>query len=81
MIVDNEYRIQNDVVHNVENRMMEYNTAVMSILKDTIERGFFDYEDYKDQLEAVDMNVFSGETYIAAMELYFLLGEKEGGEE
>lgn len=55
---------------------MEYDIAIMYILKDIISRGFYDYDDFKDQLEAVDMNVFSGEAYEAAMELYYLLGNK-----
>lgn len=53
----------------------EYKKDIINILKDIISRGYEDYEDYKDQLAAVDLLLLEPEEKEAAWNLYLTCGE------
>lgn len=48
----------------------------MNILRDIISRGYTDYEDYKDQLAAVDLLLLEPEEKQAAWNLYLACGNR-----
>ena len=53
----------------------EYKKDIINILKDIISRGYEGYEDYKDQLAAVDLLLLEPEEKEAAWNLYLTCGE------
>lgn len=52
----------------------EYKKDVLRILNDIIKRGYTDYEDYKDQLAAVDLLLLEPEEKEAAWNLFLTCG-------
>lgn len=52
----------------------EYKKDIINILNNIISRGYKDYEDYKDQLAAIDMLLFEPEERDAAWNLYLTCG-------
>lgn len=48
----------------------EYKKDILNILNDIISRGYEDYEDYKDQLAAIDLLLLEPEEKKAALELW-----------
>ena len=53
----------------------EYKKDIINILNNIISRGYEDYEDYKDQLAAVDLLLLEPEEKEAAWNLYLTCGE------
>jgi len=51
-------------------KKFEYKKDILNILNDIISRGYKDYEDYKDQLAAVDLLLLEPEEKEAAWNLY-----------
>ena len=54
--------------------LLTYYTAVINILANIIQRGFKDYDDFKDQLDAVDLGLLE-EDYKDAKEDFLKLFE------
>ena len=54
----------------------EYKKDILNIMKDIINRGYEDYEDFKDQLAAVDLLLLEPEEKEAAFNLYLACGER-----
>ena len=54
----------------------EYKKDILNILNDIISRGYEDYNDYKDQLAAVDLLLLEPEEKEAAWNLYLTCGNK-----
>lgn len=54
----------------------EYKKDVLKILNDIIKRGYKDYEDYKDQLAAVDLLLLEPEEKEAAWSLFLTCGNR-----
>lgn len=54
----------------------EYKKDIINILNDIISRGYKDYEDYKDQLAAIDLLLFEPEEKDAAWNLYLTCGKR-----
>lgn len=52
----------------------EYKKDVLNILNDIISRGYKDYEDYKDQLAAIDLLLLEPEEKEAAWDLFLTCG-------
>lgn len=52
----------------------EYKKDILRILNDIISRGYNDYQDYKDQLAAVDLLLLEPEEKSAAWDLYLTCG-------
>lgn len=52
----------------------EYKKDILRILNDIISRGYKDYQDYKDQLAAVDLLLLEPEEKQAAWDLYLTCG-------
>lgn len=53
----------------------EYKKDIINILNNIISRGYKDYQDYKDQLAAVDLLLLEPEEKEAAWNLYLTCGE------
>lgn len=53
----------------------EYKKDIINILNDIISRGYKDYQDYKDQLAAIDLLLLEPEEKEAAWNLYLTCGE------
>jgi len=54
-----------------------YIAAVLTILKQLVSRGFEDYDDFKDQLEAVDLQLLNEEEGNAAWDLFNILNQTD----
>ena len=54
----------------------EYKKDILNILNNIIDRGYKDYEDYKDQLAAVDLLLLEPEEKEAAWDLYLICGNR-----
>ena len=54
----------------------EYRLSVLRALGDMLIRGFDDYEDFKDQLNAIDLRDLEGEETLAATSLYDICRER-----
>ena len=54
----------------------EYKKDIINILKDIISRGYEDYQDYKNQLAAIDLLLLEHEEKEAAWNLYLTCGER-----
>lgn len=54
----------------------EYKKDIINILNNIISRGYKDYEDYKDQLAAIDLLLLEPEEKEAAWNLYLTCGER-----
>lgn len=54
----------------------EYKKDIIRILNSIIKRGYKDYEDYKDQLAAIDLLLLEPEEKEAAWDLYSTCGKK-----
>lgn len=54
----------------------EYKKDILNILNDIISRGYKDYQDYKDQLAAVDLLLLEPEEQKAACNLWKTCGER-----
>lgn len=52
----------------------EYKKDILNILNDIISRGYKDYQDYKDQLAAIDLLLLEPEEKKAAWELFLICG-------
>lgn len=55
----------------------EYKKDILNILNDIISRGYSDYQDYKDQLAAVDLLLLEPEEKEAAWNLFLTCGEHD----
>ena len=53
----------------------DYKKDILNIMKDIINRGYEDYNDFKDQLAAVDLLLLEPEEREAAFNLYLTCGE------
>lgn len=54
----------------------EYKKDIINILNNIISRGYKDYQDYKDQLAAIDLLLLESEEMDAAWNLYLTCGER-----
>lgn len=54
-----------------------YITSIINILNDIIERGYYDYEDFKDQLDAVDLQLLKEEFNADSMTVLYSLLTRE----
>lgn len=54
----------------------EYKKDIINILNNIISRGYNDYQDYKDQLAAIDLLLLEPEEREAACNLYLTCGER-----
>lgn len=54
----------------------EYKKDIINILNNIISRGYKDYQDYKDQLAAIDLLLLEPEENEAAWNLYLTCGER-----
>ena len=54
----------------------EYKKDIINILNNIISRGYKDYQDYKDQLAAIDLLLLEPEENEAALNLYLTCGER-----
>lgn len=54
----------------------EYKKDILIILNDIISRGYKDYQDYKDQLAAIDLLLLEPEEKKAAWDLFLTCGSR-----
>ena len=54
----------------------EYKKDIINVLNDIISRGYKDYQDFKDQLAAIDLLLLEHEEKEAAWNLYLACGER-----
>lgn len=54
----------------------EYKKDIINILNNIISRGYIDYQDYKDQLAAIDLLLLEPEEREAARNLYLTCGKR-----